>query len=647
MTAMFVHPGAGLHGRGYSAKDPGPNAAMNNTAPSAHHHIHHHHHDGNSSRHPSLLRSALRPLSTDGGSRSLAVRSFSDGSHPLAGAHAHHRPLSEVLSTSKKDLGVRFSDSPEGTPSIMSLQSDDGEQESVVSTASSSVVGSRRNSIAAATSSPMPQHRHRATRRRPRAMSRPGTRYALAHPAPLSRTKQRMLVQLRPRLLLQLQRLSSSHRPTPELDVVPSGILAGTILIPKLAKRFPRIFLARPHVGPDDVLIMRSEKYDTDDTTSTSISSIHSPVAPVRHHHHDSLGSREVVALVSPASKDGDSADIVTGDGSVWSSSVMANGSFEFSRIDEHGVKTTARWVLKKKAIKQQQSSEDGSENSACSKKWTFSVLDPSTRRHPVLGTLSPQELIIYDSYRTAPEHVDREEEDDGDDSEREITPTLPTTRVVPEEYKLLMAATGSWISLRLEGWPASANPKMRRVSCDATPSKVSFDRRTTFPLPNGGLAGSASGSLSVRGTDSASASPSWSSTSSAAQPSAASRMPARSKSTGSAFSQRRRDTLASGVLYEKGESMLAGDDPADVPSLSSDAAAPSRAITGRDSPQSEQEQQEQEKQRKEKKKKHRQSMPARTKDLDDYGVGEDGKGRFGDKMRRMTHKLFHRKSRA
>lgn len=75
----------------------------------------------------------------------------------------------------------------------------------------------------------------RTKRKRARRKS---TRFALAHPAPQLRTKQRRLVQIRPRLLLQLQEIGD-RRAIPAFDVVPFSLVAGTIIIPPTCQKVP------------------------------------------------------------------------------------------------------------------------------------------------------------------------------------------------------------------------------------------------------------------------------------------------------------------------------------------------------------------------------------------------------------------------
>ncbi|QUC16436.1 uncharacterized protein UV8b_00677 [Ustilaginoidea virens] len=283
-------------------------------------------------------------------------------------------------------------------------------------------------------------------RRKPRArMPRKSTRYAVAQPAPQLRTKQRHLVQILPRLLLQLQEIGDK-RAIPAFDLIPAQLVAGTLIIPKLAKHFPRIFHANAELSQNDVLLVRSEDYAS---TTPKHSSLHRENA--RRLRHD----KEIIAVISAPSPKGrgEAAEIILEDGLPWSASIMANGSYEFTRIDEDGQVATARW--------------------------TFSIIDPSSRRHPILGSLTMETLEVYDSYVTlstssgrfppsrpfGPQAAGVREQStssvsfsNSSDSQSRVT-----VEVLPAQ-KALMIATASWIQLQQHDWPASVTPKFAKI---------------------------------------------------------------------------------------------------------------------------------------------------------------------------------------
>ena len=320
-------------------------------------------------------------------------------------------------------------------------------------------------------------------RKRRRRSPRQTTRYVLAHPAPQRRTKQRMLVQFRPRLLLQLQKLEG-NRPTPTFDVLPSSTVAGSLLIPMLAKKFPRIFRVKPELGDYDLLIVRSEDYNSHSGTTKGA--------------HGDADDRDLMAVVSPQPDHGDNdADIVMSDGSIWTTSQLPNGSYEFTKVDAQGATTIARWVRKplppSRSVVESTDFSRPSSPQPTDSRWTFSIIDPSTRRHPIMGILTPQELDIYDTYSTMSASSGR------------FPPTRPISSVlaspagmdgtapkseerltefVPQHYKQLMMVTASWVSLRMEGWPANAGPKIRRAYTNyrSTSGASCHERRQSIP---------------------------------------------------------------------------------------------------------------------------------------------------------------------
>ncbi|KAH9216413.1 hypothetical protein DL95DRAFT_269335, partial [Leptodontidium sp. 2 PMI_412] len=169
--------------------------------------------------------------------------------------------------------------------------------------------------------------------RRRRRSVRTSTTFQLAHPAPTLTQKQRLL-QIRPKLLLQLQQLSSDARPRPFLDVLPS-----TVVVPRLYKKFPRMFRGKGELGCNDVMVVKSEEYET--TVESNVEGSDSD--------EDGLANRDLVAVICQMPKDSGGsqgkAEMVLSDGSVWVASPLPNGLFEFITTDEHGIQTTARWV--------------------------------------------------------------------------------------------------------------------------------------------------------------------------------------------------------------------------------------------------------------------------------------------------------------
>ncbi|KAK7426608.1 hypothetical protein QQZ08_006938 [Neonectria magnoliae] len=442
---MFLHAGASLHGHEYSATRPSLQQPP---------------------RRLPFLRSALRhPSDADTRTTAVVAPPASPGPTPRPVSYHEHPPVAPRTTRSRptsdymprRELSVRFRE-PETDDDLPASEAPQSEDEGSAACSDISDLSDCSTSIRKRTK------RKRAPRR--------SNQFLLAHPAPRLRPKQRRLSQVRPRLLLQLQDLSDK-RPIPAFDVLPSSLVLGSLIVPRLAKRCPRLFCVKPVLGLNDLLIVRSEDYDT-------------PASPSSLDVEDCLDQRDLIAVVSPLPHMGDdAAEIVMKDGSTWEASLMVNGSYEFIGVDERGRISTARWV--KKAAPSFSSptrlATTGNASPPSSPtppefKWTFSMIHPDTRRHPIMGTLMSNALDVFETYNTMssssgrypptrPAPVDPMGAPDwhatnGANAEGRLT------KAVPEDIKLLMVVTAAWINLRQEDWPASANIRPPPTQRDA-----------------------------------------------------------------------------------------------------------------------------------------------------------------------------------
>ena len=283
------------------------------------------------------------------------------------------------------------------------------------------------------------------TKKKKRKSTRSSTSYQLAHPAP-TLTRQQRLLHIRPKLLLQLQRFSSDKRPLPCVDVLPS-----IVVVPRLMKRFPRMFKGKGELGANDVLVVKSENYDTpDDDNDGDLGD------------DESCGNREVLAVICQLRGLPGSSEICLGDGSVWYGTPMPKGVFEFVTTDSStGERTVARWVQRVSPRRHPSlppTSVAGS--NVPDYKYLFSILHPNSRRHPILASITQKILDIPDNYTTVSSSAGRypptspirgsmagwqpvpEEEDN---LER-------TTHPIDDNTRALIQVTGLWLALRL-GW--------------------------------------------------------------------------------------------------------------------------------------------------------------------------------------------------
>ncbi|MCJ1230860.1 hypothetical protein MMC12_007534 [Toensbergia leucococca] len=278
------------------------------------------------------------------------------------------------------------------------------------------------------------------------SVSKSKTTFQLAHPPPTTIHRQRF--KLRPRVLLQIQRISDTSRHTPVLDVLPSITFA-----PTLARRCPWIFKGRAGLGSDDLIIAGSQAYDTpavvdDETRRTS--------------QDGQLDYRGVVAAICQLGPDEAGlpgrTEICMSHGPSWAASSLPNGAYEFLAIDGEGHRTTARWVPKSvRRNTQDRSTSAVSEE----KKFNFSIINPDTRRHPVIASLSSRCMDISDRY-SMPSHSvpPLNPPIQGDNA------SLPCQHVhfnerdsvvveMDDFLRTLIIVTGIWIAFR-EGWSQS-----------------------------------------------------------------------------------------------------------------------------------------------------------------------------------------------
>ncbi|KAK4108008.1 hypothetical protein N656DRAFT_719024, partial [Canariomyces notabilis] len=345
---MFLHSGASLHGHEYSSRSSSTLQASPNL------------------RTP-LLRSAFAPPKQ-------RVRAVDGATPPVL----RRRPASDYIPREPSPV-VHFQEplDDDGLPSSPSPPvHDDAVSDSELSDATLSL-----DSALVAEPTTRPRRRRRA--------QHISTTYCLGYPAPriIPKTKVMEKVFL-PRLLLQLQRISEDGRSQPVLEVFPASRIAGPVVAPRLAKRFPTIFGIKRHLGYDDLVLVRRDDHDVvgDGTESES---------------DESLERRRLLAVYSPL-KHSDEAEIVLDDGSVWVAKPLASGSYDFVYTDARGTTTTARWAKRRTpAVSPTCISTETSTLSAAGPqiRYTFSIINPLTRRHPVMATLTPSTLDVRDTF--------------------------------------------------------------------------------------------------------------------------------------------------------------------------------------------------------------------------------------------------------
>ncbi|KAK0640996.1 hypothetical protein B0T16DRAFT_304050, partial [Cercophora newfieldiana] len=332
---MFLHSGASLHGHEYSS----PAAAAVPT------------HAASNLRSP-ILRSTLVPVKT---------RANINGQPAPPAPTLRQRPVSDHVprKVSTPEPIVRFREIEEEEGSTSGMHEDGILSESELSEA---------------TAFSLDTTTARRGMRRPRRPSHKSTRYFLGYPAPSRLDKTRVI-----------------KKPRPVLEVFPASRIAGPVIAPRLAKRFPGIFGVKRHLGYDDMVLVRR---DDDDAFSETESD-----------GDDNFEKRRFLAVYSPV-KHSEETEIVLEDGSVWVAKPRANGSYDFLHVDEHGVPTTVRWARRSTSTPSTSTipTDPGMSTTTLpllpsQARFTFSIINPLTRRHPVMATLTQSTLEIQDTY--------------------------------------------------------------------------------------------------------------------------------------------------------------------------------------------------------------------------------------------------------
>lgn len=219
--------------------------------------------------------------------------------------------------------------------------------------------------------------------------ARPKTSYILAHPPPTVHPRSKL--HIRPKVQLQLHQVQHAQRPKPVYEVIPFALLA-----PRSTRRLARAFNTRERLGHHDLLVVKAAAYgQTDDEHKTD---------------DERWGSREVIGVICPGRMERGQVvshtEICMDDGtSRWEVTPMPNGGFEFNSLDEHGLAMKARWVTKppnSRRISSQSVASQLSPGLPPTKddaKWNFSTISASSRRHPVIASMTKNRIDVNDSY--------------------------------------------------------------------------------------------------------------------------------------------------------------------------------------------------------------------------------------------------------
>lgn len=342
--------------------------------------------------------------------------------------------------------------------------------------------------------------------RRRRNTSRKSSHYLLARPAPKRGSKKHLFKNIRPRLLFQLQELPANQRPRPAIDVFPASLIAGPIVTARYINLFPRIFGAKGELSPRDLILLKSEDYDTGLSDSEE--------------EDENVGARrEPLAILSPV-RGQDCDEIVMEDGTVWRATPGPKGSYNFLYTDKHGITQTARWAKRNStrsgpstAVHNPKSpnrlsssatiatSDGASAAEPGDYKYTFSLINPLSRRHPILASLTTRSLEVFEDYTTVsssqgryppsrPMSYNFDSPSSKDFPPSPLSAEEPSaerqTHPLDEMTRKLITVTGLWLALRLaDAAPESAETSDASASHPRGPSmSISSCASQTLKIP-------------------------------------------------------------------------------------------------------------------------------------------------------------------
>ncbi|MCJ1432918.1 hypothetical protein MMC27_002276 [Xylographa pallens] len=322
------------------------------------------------------------------------------------------------------------------------------------------------------------------TATRPKAAPRTVSSFQLAHPPPATKHKQRR--KARSSVLLQLRQISETRTPVPAFEVLPSALFA-----PRLLRHFPRLLSSRKNLAAHDLVIVNSQEYGLSGKENRQEEDSDSE-------HYD---SREVIGVICPSFKTGqeskDHATIFLDQNSSWTASSMANGGYEFTSIGSQGLEMKARWIPKVSKHKPRASgpSRSSSFEQDPNRKFRFTVMNPESRRHPIIGIMDRHRIVVQDQWLApstpsatpmpnSPVVQSVQPLQQCYFEEKLLEPDVVNT--TDDHLKILVLITGIWVAI-MEGWSESCrvhvDPCTGTSTTNSSPAK---DLNSSGRLDNG-----------------------------------------------------------------------------------------------------------------------------------------------------------------
>ncbi|MCJ1397855.1 hypothetical protein MMC11_001051 [Xylographa trunciseda] len=307
----------------------------------------------------------------------------------------------------------------------------------------------------------------------PRTAQRTVSSFQLAHPPPATKHKQRR--KARSSVLLQLRQISETRNPVPAFEVLPSALFA-----PRLLRHFPRLLNGRKNLAAHDLVVVNSQEYGSSGKENRA----------EEDSDCDQYDSREVIGVICPSTKTDqeskDKATIFLDQNSAWTASPMANGGYEFTSIGSQGLTMKARWIPK--VPKHKHGASEPSRSSSFerdpNRKFRFTVMNPESRRHPIIGFMDRHSIIVQDQWLVpstpsatpmpnSPATHQLQPLQQCYFEERLLEPDVLNT--TDDHLKTIVLITGIWVAI-MEGWSDSCkvhiDPCAGTSTTNSSPSK-------------------------------------------------------------------------------------------------------------------------------------------------------------------------------
>ncbi|KAI9686508.1 MAG: hypothetical protein M1822_003519 [Bathelium mastoideum] len=302
------------------------------------------------------------------------------------------------------------------------------------------------------------------------------TTYSIAHPPPSGSTRSK--ISLRPKVLMQLQKVAPNTRSVPAFEVLPAAAFAL-----KVGRAITSLWPGKSSIGPEDLVVLQGQDYSGNNADT---------IEPKK------WSSRHVVGLICRRKGEGKGSipytEIFLEDGCAWAVTAMPNGGYEFVSRSEHGLTSKARWVRKQASRSSDKSfipnaitSEQGLED----RQFMFTKITPNMRQHPIVGSISRTKLDVYDHYTVPymprtdstpslgrPKRLLRHSSLSSFTSLEGVEGSVPIA--TEDSLRNLILVSGIWLAFR-EGWSSTFRFDEERdhSSCPSSPIGKSLHRRS------------------------------------------------------------------------------------------------------------------------------------------------------------------------